>query len=115
MTKAGDVVAHIPHPTYLRFFTSGDLITLGAAVIAIAVSWGSLSAQMKHQGESLQELRAELGAVKDTKITPETEARLMVLEQRAKETDEFRLEMRAEVRLINTKMDKVLERLPRPQ
>lgn len=101
------------HPRYLRFFSTGDILTLAAAVISVAVAWGSMTAQMRELSHDNQELREEIAALRAMRITPEADARIRVLERRADDSDSFKAEMRGDLREVNRKLDVLLEKIGR--
>jgi predicted nucleic acid-binding Zn-ribbon protein len=105
------------HPKYLRFFSTGDLLTLVAAVVAVAVAWGSMSAQMSHQGEEIAAMRAQIEELSNLRITPDADARLRVLESDVAATRRDRDELKADIAkrldVLEAQNREILQRLPK--
>lgn len=105
------------HPTYLKFFSTGDLLTLVAAVVAVAVAWGSMSAQMAHQGEEIAAMRAQIEEIGNLRITPDADARLRVLESDVAATRRDRDELKADIAkrldVLEAQNREILQRLPK--
>lgn len=104
-------------PRYMRFFTTGDLLTLIAAVVAVAVAWGSMTSQLRDQGRQLADLKAQIAQVQSLRITPEAEARLRVVEaQQAtamRDRDEMKVELTRRLEIIEAQNREILQRLPK--
>lgn len=105
------------HPRYMRFFTTGDLLTLVAAVIAVAVAWGSMTSQLRDQGRQLSDLKAQIAQVQSLRITPEAEARLRVLESQqlaaGRDRDEMKQEIARRLDVLEAQNREILQRLPK--
>lgn len=105
------------HPLYMRWFSTGDLLTLAAAVITVAVAWGSMSSQMTHQGEEIAAMRAQIRELGQVRITPDADARLRVLESQqiasARDRDEMKVELTRRLEIIEAQNREILQRLPK--
>lgn len=105
------------HPKYLRFFSTGDLLTLVAAVVAVAVAWGSMSAQMSHQGEQIEAMRAQIEDLSKVRITPDADARLRVVEAEIsasrRDRDELKADIAKRLDVLEAQNREILQRLPK--
>lgn len=105
------------HPRYLRFFSTGDLLTLVAAVITVAVAWGSMSSQMKHQGEEIAAMRAQIEEISNVRITPDADARLRVVEAEVsaswRDRDELKADIAKRLDVLEAQNHEILQRLPK--
>lgn len=105
------------HPLYMRWFSTGDLLTLAAAVITVAVAWGSMSSQMKHQGEEIAAMRAQMNDLSKVRITPDADARLRVLEAQQiaaiRDRDEMKTEIARRLDVLEAQNREILQRLPK--
>ena len=105
------------HPLYMRWFSTGDLLTLAAAVITVAVAWGSMSSQMAHQGEQIEAMRQQLNEVSKIRITPDADARLRVLEAQQiaaiRDRDEVKAEIARRLDVLEAQNREILQRLPK--
>ena len=105
------------HPLYMRWFSTGDLLTLAAAVITVAVAWGSMSSQMAHQGEEIAAMRAQIEELGNVRITPDADARLRVLESDVAATRRDRDELKADIAkrldVLEAQNREILQRLPK--
>lgn len=105
------------HPLYMRWFSTGDLITLAAAVITVAVAWGSMSSQMTHQGEQIEAMRQQISDISKVRITPDADARLRVLEAQQiaaiRDRDEMKVELTRRLEIIEAQNREILQRLPK--
>lgn len=105
------------HPLYMRWLSTGDLLTLAAAVITVAVAWGSMSSQMGHQGEEIAAMRAQMNDLSKVRITPDADARLRVLESDVAATRRDRDELKADIAkrldVLEAQNREILQRLPK--
>lgn len=105
------------HPLYMRWFSTGDLLTLAAAVITVAVAWGSMSSQMTHQGEQIEAMRGQISELSKVRITPDADARLRVLEAQQiagiRERDEMKNELARRLDVLEAQNREILQRLPK--
>ncbi len=105
------------HPKYMRWFSTGDLLTLMAAVLTVAIAWGSMTTQLREQGRQLTELKAQISSVQAMRITPEAEARIRVLEAQqlsgVRDRDEMKLEITKRLDVLESQNREILQRLPK--
>ena len=105
------------HPLYMRWFSAGDLLTLFASAITVAIAWGSMTSQLRDQGRQLADLKAQIAQVQSLRITPEAEARLRVLESQqataVRDRDEMKLELTRRLEVIEAQNREILQRLPK--
>lgn len=105
------------HPRYLRFFSTGDVLTLVAAVVTVAVAWGSMSSQMTQQGHQIEALQGQIQRLSEVRITPDADARLRVLEQQQinalRDRDEMKSEIARRLDVLEAQNREILQRLPK--
>lgn len=105
------------HPRYLRFFSTGDLLTLFAAVVTVAVAWGSMSSQMTHQGEQIEAMRSQISELGKVRITPDADARLRVLEAQQiagiRDREEMKSDIARRLDVLEAQNREILQRLPK--
>lgn len=104
-------------PLYMKWFSTGDLITLGTAVASVAIAWGSMSSQMIAQGKQIEALHIELQEIQRLRITPEADARIRVLESQrvgdAREIAELKTELSKRLDILEAQNREILQRLPK--
>lgn len=105
------------HPRYLRFFSTGDVLTLVAAVVTVAVAWGSMSSQMTQQGHQIEAMRLQIQELGKVRITPDADARLRVLEAQqlaaVRDRDEMKEELARRLDVLEAQNREILQRLPK--
>ena len=91
--------------TYLRFFSAGDIIALGTATVMLAVSWGSLTAQMNQQAKDMADIKSQLAHIQQS--SPADSDRISRLEERQKANDEFKVEVKIGLQRLEDKLDRI--------
>jgi len=79
---------------------AGSLVVDTALVVALV--WGGAT-----MTEQLQQISKRIDTIENGHIRQNSEARIMVLERRADESDEFKREMRAQLTRIEEKLDRI--------
>jgi hypothetical protein len=79
---------------------AGSLVVDAALVVALI--WGAAT-----MTEQLEQINARVDAIESGNIRHNGEARLLVLERRADDSDEFKKEMRAQLGRIEDKLDRI--------
>ena len=82
---------------------AGSLLMDTALVVALVWNGATMTNQ-------LQQISRRVDAIENGHIRQNSEARIMVLERRADESDEFKREMRAQLNRIEEKLDRIASR-----